>query len=65
MVHFIVLKLCAHAEREIVKILHIVFALRNCYFYDLVCVPSGSGGEWGNGRQFEKYYVSGDEQVGR
>lgn len=43
MVHFIVLKLCAHAEREIVKILHIVFALRNCYFYDLVCVPSGSG----------------------
>lgn len=24
---------------RIVKILHIVFALGNCYFYDLVCVP--------------------------
>lgn len=26
----------------IVKILHIVFALRNCYFYDLVCEPPSS-----------------------
>lgn len=25
-------------EWDIVKILHIVFAPRNCYFYDLVCV---------------------------
>lgn len=55
MVHFIVLKLCTHAEREIVKILHIVFALRNCYFYDLVCVPSSSGGEWEDGGPQQKF----------